>query len=147
MNPTNKDQAKAQLDKTLQGHDKIETAIAALQQDATEEVLVHVLTVIRRRMKEYAQLIVAVEPPKGDGKINLQAIKTGDGKQWWAAFTSFDEELKGSSQIMSTFTADIDKIFHAALQEPSIEGVIINPWNRTIMLNKTLINIILGNPV
>ena len=37
---------------------------------------------------------------------------------------------------MSTFTADIDKIFHAALQEPSIEGVIINPWNRTIMLNK-----------
>lgn len=135
MNPTNKDQAKAQLDKTLQGNDKIETAIAALQQDATEEMLAHVLTVIRRRMKEYAQLIVAVEPPKGDGK------------QWWAAFTSFDEELKGSSQIMSTFTADIDKIFHAALQEPSIEGVIINPWNRTIMLNKTLINIILGNPV
>ena len=125
MNPTNKDQAKAQLDKTLQGNDKIETAIAALQQDATEEMLAHVLTVIRRRMKEYAQLIVAVEPPKGDGKINLQAIKTGDGKQWWAAFTSFDEELK----------------------EPSIEGVIINPWNRTIMLNKTLINIILGNPV
>ena len=120
MNPTNKDQAKAQLDKTLQGNDKIETAIAALQQDATEEMLAYVLTVIRRRMKEYAQLIVAVEPPKGDGK---------------------------SSQIMSTFTADIDKIFHAALQEPSIEGVIINPWNRTIMLNKTLINIILGNPV
>lgn len=147
MNPTNKDQAKAQLDKTLQGNDKIETAIAALQQDATEEMLAHVLTVIRRRMKEYVQLIVAVEPPKGDGKINLQAIKTGDGKQWWAAFTSFDEELKGSSQIMSTFTADIDKIFHVALQEPSIEGVIINPWNRTIMLNKTLINIILGNPV
>ena len=48
---------------------------------------------------------------------------------------------------MSTFRADIDKIFHAALQEPSIEGLIINPWIRTIMLNKTLINIILGNPV
>ena len=61
MNPTNKDQAKAQLDKTLQGNDKIETAIAALQQDATEEMLAHVLTVIRRRMKEYAQLIVAVD--------------------------------------------------------------------------------------
>ena len=147
MNPTNKDQAKAQLDKTLQGNDKIETAIAALQQDATEEMLAHVLTVIRRRTKERAQLIIAVEPPKGDGIINLQAIKTSDGKQWWAAFTSFDEELKGSNQIMSTFTADIDKLFYSALEEPSIEGVIINPWNRTIMLNKTLINIILGNPV
>ena len=147
MNPINHDHAKAQLDKTLQGNDKIETAIAALQQDATEEMLAHVLTVIRRRTKERAQLIIAVEPPKGDGIINLQAIKTSDGKQWWAAFTSFDEELKGSNQIMSTFTADIDKLFYSALEEPSIEGVIINPWNRTIMLNKTLINIILGNPV
>ena len=29
----------------------------------------------------------------------------------------------------------------------SVEGVILNPWNRTLMLNKTLINSILGNPV
>ena len=145
MNSNNKNLAKAQLDKTLQGNEKIETAIAALQKEATEEMLAHALTVIRRRMKEQAQLIIAVDPPKGDGKINLQAIQTSDGKQWWAAFTSFDEELKGSNQIMSTFTADIDKIFQSALQAPSIEGVIINPWNRTIMLNKALINIILGN--
>ena len=145
MNSNNKNLAKAQLDKALQGNEKIEAAIAALQKEATEELLAHALTVLRRRMKEQAQLIIAVDPPKGDGKINLQAIQTRDGKQWWAAFTSFDEELKGSNQIMSTFTADIDKIFQSALQEPSIEGVIINPWNRTIMLNKALINIILGN--
>lgn len=145
MNSNNKNLAKAQLDKALQGNEKIETAIAALQKEATEEMLAHALTVIRRRMKEQAQLIIAVDPPKGDGQINLQAIQASDGKQWWAAFTSFDEELKGSNQIMSTFTADIDKIFQSALQEPSIEGVIINPWNCTIMLNKTLINIILGN--
>ena len=144
MNPTNKDQAKAQLDKTLQGNDKIETAIAALQQDATEEMLAHVLTVIRRRMKEYAQLIVAVEPPKGDGKINLQAIKTGDGKQWWAAFTSFDEELKGGGSVMSTFLTDMEKLFVLALSVDEIEGVIINPWNRTLMLDKNLIRIIRG---
>lgn len=111
MNPTNKDQAKAQLDKTLQGNDKIETAIAALQQDATEEMLAHVLTVIRRRMKEYAQLIVAVEPPKGDGKINLQAIKTGDGKQWWAAFTSFDEELKAAARSCLLSQQTLTKFF------------------------------------
>ena len=125
MNTTNNrnDFYKEQLDKTLNGNEKIETAIAALQKEATEE------------------------PPKGDGKISLHAIKTTDGKQWWAAFTSFDEELKGSDKIMSTFTADIDKIFASALQEPSVEGVILNPWNRTLMLNKTLINIILGNPV
>ena len=144
MNPINHDQAKAQLDKTLQGNDKIETAIAALQQDATEEMLAHVLTVIRRRMKERAQLIIAVEPPKGDGKINLQAIKTSDGKQWWAAFTSFDEELKGVGSVMSTFLTDMEKLFVSALSVDEIEGVIINPWNRTLMLDKNLIRIIRG---
>ena len=143
MNPNNKDLTN----ESLQGNEKIETAIAALQQEITEEMLAHVLTIIRRSMKENKQLIIAVEPPKGDGKINLQTIRTNDGKQWLAVFTSFDEELKGSDKIMSTFTAEIDKIFLTALQEPSIEGVIINPWNRTIMLNKSLINIILGNPV
>ena len=149
MNTTNNrnDFYKEQLDETLNGNEKIETAIAALQKETSEEMLAYALTVIRRRMKEQAQLIIAVEPPIGDGKISLHAIKTNDGKQWWAAFTSFDEELKGSDKIMSTFTADIDKIFASALQEPSIEGVILNPWNRTLMLNKTLINIILGNPV
>lgn len=143
----NKDLAKTHLDKTLMGNDVIETAIVDLQKKPTEEILAHVLTVIRRRMKEHAQLIIAVEPPKGDGKIILQAIQTNDGKKWWTAFTSFDEELKGSNHIMSTFTADIDKLFQSAISEPSIEGVIINPWNRTLMLNKTLINIIIGNPV
>ena len=143
MNPNNKDLTN----ESLQGNEKIETAIAALQQEITEEMLAHVLTIIRRSMKENKQLIIAVEPPKGDGKINLQTIRTNDGKQWLVAFTNFDEELKGSDKIMSTFTAEIDKIFLTALQEPSIEGVIINPWNRTIMLNKSLINIILGNPV
>ena len=108
MNTTNNrnDFYKEQLDKTLNGNEKIETAIAALQKEASEEMLAHALTVIRRRMQEQAQLIIAVEPPKGDGKI-----------------------------------------FASALQEPSVEGVILNPWNRTLMLNKTLINIILGNPV
>ena len=144
MNSNNKNHP---VNESLQGNEKIEAAIAALQKEATEEMLAHTLTVIRRKMKDQGQFIIAVEPPKGDGKINLQAIQTNDGKQWWAAFTSFDEELKGSDKIMSTFTADIDKVFLSALQEPSIEGVIINPWNRTLMLNKTFINIILGNPV
>ena len=141
------DHRNISTDEGLKDNEQMEQAILSLQQNPTQEMLAHALTVVRRRMQAHGQLIVAVEPPVGNQQMRLQAIQTDDGKKWWAAFTSFDEELKGSSQIMSTFTADIDKIFHAALQEPSIEGVIINPWNRTIMLNKTLINIILGNPV
>lgn len=132
-------------DKGLQGNEKIEQAIAALQQEATQEMLAHTLTVIRRRMRENGQFILSVEPPTGDNQLRIGTVKTGDGKVWWAAFTSFEEELKGGGSVQSTFLTDIDQLFHSALQINEIEGIILNPWNRTIMLDKNLINIILGN--
>ena len=132
-------------DKGLQGNEKIEQAIAGLQQEATQEMLAHTLTVIRRRMRENGQLILSVEPPTGDNQLRIGTVKTGDGKVWWAAFTSFEEELKGGGSVQSTFLTDIDQLFHSALQVNEIKGIILNPWNRTIMLDKNLINIILGN--
>ena len=107
-------------------------------------MLAHALTVLRRRMFAHGQLIVAVEPPVGDNQMRLQAIQTDDGKQWWAAFTSFGEELKGGGSVMSTFLTDIEKLFLSALSVEEIEGVIINPWNRTLMLDKNLIRIVRG---
>lgn len=138
------------VDEGLSGNEKIEEAIAALQQEPTQELLAHVLTVIRRRVRENGQLIVAVSPEAAytdasRGQLKLQAVKTQDGSSWWAVFTSFEEELKGSDSVMSTFMADMKKILEVALKEKSVEGVILNPWNRTLMLDKTLIGIILKN--
>ena len=56
--------------------------------------------------------------------------------------TCFDEEMKGPESVKSTFLTDIGKLFDAAMTVPEIEGVILNPWNRTIMLDKQLIRII-----
>ena len=131
-------------DNELQGNEKIEEAIAALQQEPTQEMLAHTLTVIRRRMQEKGQFVIAVEPPTGDNQLKLQAITTDDGKVWWMAFTSFEEELKGSNSVMSTFMTDIKQVFTSALQADAISGIILNPWNRTIMLDKNLIQITLG---
>ena len=58
--------------------------------------------------------------------------------------SSFEEELKGGGSVKSTFLANIDKLFASALTVPEIAGVIINPWNRTIQLDKNLIQIIEG---
>ena len=132
------------IDEGLQGNEKIETAIAALQQEASEEMLAHTLTVIRRRMKEGGQFIVAVEPPTGGNQMQIQAVQTPDGNSWWAAFTSFEEELKGSGSVMSTFLTDMEQLFRMTLTADGIEGVILNPWNRTLMLDKRLLHIILG---
>ena len=131
-------------DEGLQGNEKIEEAIAALQKELTDEMLAHTLTVIRRRMKAKGQLILAVDAPGGDGKLNVQAVKTDDGKNWWTAFTSFEEELKGGGSVISTFLTDVEQLFHSAIATDEIEGIIINPWNRTLMLNKQLLKIVLG---
>ena len=143
-------------DKGLQGNEKIEEAILALQQEPTEELLAHALTVVRRRMREQGQLIVAVEPPSADVQeavtqaagtaMRLQAVQTSDGKKWWSAFTGFEEELKGSGSVMSTFLTGIEQAFRAVLAAEETKGIIVNPWNRTIMLDKNLIRIILGEP-
>ena len=138
-------QDNSKVDEGLQGNEKIEDAILGLQKESTQEMLAHTLTVIRRRMRENGQFILSVEPPTGDNQLRIGTVKTGDGKVWWAAFTSFEEELKGGGSVQSTFLTDIDQLFHSALQVNEIEGIILNPWNRTIMLDKNLINIILGN--
>ena len=147
-------QQKDNQDEGLKGNEKIEEAILALQHESTQEQLAHTLTVIRRRMREngqlivavepsIGQLIVAVEPSIGQEQLKLQAVQTSDGKTWWCAFTSFEEELKGADTMKSTFLSDIGKLFQTALTVPEIEGIIINPWNRTIMLDKKLIRIIM----
>ena len=97
---------------------------------------------------------MAVEPPSADVKeamtqaagtaMRLQAVQTSDGGKWWSAFTGFEEELKGSGSVMSTFLTDIEQLFRMTLNAEGIEGVILNPWNRTLMLDKQLIRIILG---
>ncbi len=136
------DMNKRTQDEGLIGNDKIEEAVLALQNEPSQEILAHTLTVIRRRMREGGQLIVAVEPSLESTQMKLQTVKTADGALWWSAFTSFDEELRGADSVKSTFLTDIDKLFDAVFDAKGISGVIINPWNRTIMLDRELIRII-----
>ena len=131
-------------DEGLNGNEKIEQAVCQLQQEPTQEQLAHTLTVIRRRMRENGQVVVAVEPNPAGEQMQLRALRTADGASWWYAFTSFDEELKGSGSVMSTFLTDTRQLFEAALKTEEIKGVILNPWNRTIQLDKTLLRIIKG---
>ena len=86
--------------------------------------------------------MAAVEPGPDNSQLRLRTIRTADGASWWYAFTSFEEELKGAEPVKSTFLVEIGKLFDAVLAVPEIHGVILNPWNRTLQLDKTLIRII-----
>lgn len=130
-------------DLELEKNQELEQAIKELQEHPTEELLAHTLTVLRRRMKEEGHFIVAVEAGEGE-QISMKTVNTPDGGVWFAAFTSFDEQLKGDMGVMSAFTAPIHQLFQMALQAPEVQGLIVNPWNRTLMLDKNLIHITIG---
>ncbi len=131
-------------DEGLIGNEVIEQAILALQNEPTQEQLAHTLTVLRRRMRAGGQLVIAVEPNIASSQMMPKTLQTSDGKHWWYAFTGFEEETKGAEQIQSTFLADMDKLLCTVLAVPDINGLILNPWNRTIQLDKALIKIVLG---
>ena len=85
-------------EEALQGNETIEQAIAALQQSATPELLAHALTAIRRRIRENGQFVVAVEPDPA-AQMSLKTVQTPDGRAWWYAFTSFEEEIDRKSVV------------------------------------------------
>ena len=131
-------------DEGLRGNEKLEQAINALQQQPTQEQLAHTLTVLRRRMKENGRLVAAVQPDNGTGQMQLRTVRTADGELWWYAFTSFDEEMKGAEAVQSAFLVEMEPLFRQALAVPEIRGIILNPWNRTLQLDKDLLRIIRG---
>ena len=64
-------------DEGLQGNEKIEEAIAGLQHEATQEMLAHTLTVIRRRMKEDGQFII----PWSRQKVMVRSVWRQSGRK------------------------------------------------------------------
>ena len=134
-------------DEKLQGNEKIEEAIEGLKKEPTQEMLAHTLTVIRRRMQEEGELIVAVEPGAGDSQLKVHGLQLEDGTSRSLAPPRLQAHTKRADKVMSAFMGNMRQLFEAALKAEGIKGIIINPWNRTIMLDKHLIGIILGKTV
>ena len=131
-------------DDRLKENIKIELAIEQLQKVPSQEMLAHTLTVLRRRMKEGGELIPSLDQNAGMNSLQMRVLRTEDGKSWFLAFTSFEEQMKDSNPVMSAFTAKIEQLFQMTLGEKNIDGLILNPWNRTIMLDKNMLRIVMG---
>ena len=131
-------------DDRLKENIRIELAIEQLQKVPSQEMLAHTLTVLRRRMKEGGELIPALDQNAGMNSLQMRVLRTEDGRSWFLAFTSFEEQIKDSNPVMSAFTAKIEQLFQMTLGEKNIDGLILNPCNRTIMLDKNLLRIVMG---
>lgn len=128
-------------DSSLTGNKLIKESIIKMYKNLTDENLAAVLTVIRKRSNEGGHFVVAVKA--GDkNTFELRPVVTPDGGKWFAAFTDFDEELKKTDEVVSGFTAEISKLFDVALSSDEIRGVILNPWDKALKLDKTMIRLI-----
>ncbi len=125
----------------LQGNKLIEADIALFYKAQTEEHLAKVLSTIRSRRLDAGHFVIAVKPGENN-QMDLRTITTPDGRKWFAAFTSFDEELKKSDPIVSGFTAEIGKLFETAMSSHQIAGIILNPWDKAIKLDKGTIELL-----
>ena len=134
-------QMEPKMDEGLKGNEKIEKYISMLQKEPSQELLAVTLTAIRRRMKAGGQFIVPVDYGD-DGRLQVQIMQV-DGRKWLPAFTGFEEQIKGKTQVMSTFLANIDQLLSMALTG-DVEGLLLNPWDLTLKLDKNLIHIIRG---
>lgn len=130
-------------DKGLAGNGKLEEQIGMLQKEPSPEMLSVVLTTVRRRMKEHGEMIVPVEAdPSGNMRVQIMQIKNGE--KWLAVYTSFEEQMMGGQSVQSTFLSEIGQLLRMVLHENSVEGLLVNPWNRSLRLSRDLIRIVLG---
>lgn len=137
------DQKEKKVDQGLAGNETIEQYIEMLQKEPSQEMLAVTLTSIRRRMQAGGQMIVALDAGAGT-QMQIQMMQVENGEKWLPVFTSFEEEMRGNTGVMSTFMADIRQLLEMALTETQVEGLLINPWNKSLRLDKGLIRIILG---
>ena len=118
----------------------IEKAIVDLNEDTSYENVAYALTLLRKYMT--TELIVAVRG--GNGGLQLAPVKTSDDQKFFAMFTSFDEQLKGPTKVQSTYEVSLEKMFEFALNSEGIDGIIINPWDKSFRVNLQMIKIVLG---
>ena len=126
-------------DPFLAGNELIEEAIDRFYMDSCKKNLVGVLEAIRQRMHADGHFMFPVVSSDDGKSFAFRTVQTKDGKEWVAVFTSPAEHEKGEpSEIVSNF---IDIMLKEALTSDH-SGFIINPWGKSFMLAKELIQMI-----
>ncbi len=144
----------------LKDNRHLEKAISVFYDASTKENLVQILAVISKRMKQQGQLIAAVEQSPAmfdlfdpahlkagdtvtvqkDLHFRFRKIQTEDGREWLAVFTSEKEVRKG--EPTSTLVISIKDHLEAVLDMDKVAGVIINPWDQSLLMDKELIRVL-----
>lgn len=144
------------------GNEELVAAMVAAHQDGSKENYIRVLDLIAKRIAEGGEFILPVQMSQsafdmlgdlnkvkvGDTlqsseniRMKLQTITDNDGKLWYVAFTDYKEAGKGEGS--SSVNQPIKDILKVAMASEEKEGLILNPWENPIFLNKDMLRMVL----
>jgi len=146
-------------DTFLDGNELIEEAIDRFKRECTKENLELVINLLRFRMQNGGHFLIPVENPnpplvvdiehakvgdvlisEEDSHFTLQRVLATDGSHYLAAFTSRREYEQGPpSSLISYF---MDAFLMGCLNAGEENGIILNPWGKSLTLTMDLIRII-----
>ena len=144
------------------GNEELVAAMAAAHQDSGRESFIRVLDLIVKRIAEQGEFILPVQLSQSafDMLGDLNKVKAGDtlqaaeeirmkpqtiidnnGRLWYVVFTDHNEACKGEAS--SSINQPMKDILEAALAAEDKEGLIINPWENPIVLDKSMLKMVL----
>lgn len=122
------------------GNEMIEAAIDQYYKESSKEALITILDVVRQRMHADGHFIFPVLVDEEDeNRFAFRTIQTKDGKIWNVAFTSYEEYERG--EPCHVIPNNINSSLKFGL-ETKTAGFIINPWGKSFLLGKDLIEMI-----
>jgi O-acetyl-ADP-ribose deacetylase (regulator of RNase III) len=125
----------------------IEYAITVAKSNPSQEALFDILVALRIVMKLGGDILLPIELPTAfeqddiseSGEIALRQLELEDGGMVTSCFTSEEEANKGERSAMVPFK--LDTFCNMTLNEPALEGLVINPWGDSCFLSKDLLKI------
>ena len=144
------------------GNEELVAAMRIAYEDSSKEAYIKVLDLLAKRIAEGGEIILPVQMSQSafDMLGDLNNIKVGDtltsteeirmkpqtitdsnGEIWYAVFTDYNEAGKGESS--SSINQPLKEIVKAALEDDGKKGLILNPWENPIFLDKNMLKMVL----
>ena len=144
------------------GNEELLAAMRSAHEDGSKENFLKVLDLLARRIAERGEIILPVQMSQsafdmlgdlnhigvGDTVTSAEEIRMKpltitdqDGGIWYAAFTDYDEAGKGEAS--STVNQLLKEIVKTALRDEEKKGLILNPWENPVFLDKNMLKMVL----
>lgn len=136
------------VENCLRGNEKIREAAGIFRRTGTEEDLFELLETIRMRMHEGGGLLVPVDLLRDDPSRQAYAHFAGVDPQELQnddSFTMLKVAMNGGHSALAAFTIPdavagpektltvypIERLIFEALDMPGVDGIVLDPWDKT----------------